>query len=370
MPEPLRVFVCVPWSQRLGGAEQMLWLAVTRGDRTRVRYSVACLEPGPFEHELRGSGVTTYAVPCGRLRDARATGRTIRALRTLIAAEQPDLVLNWHPKAQLYGAPAAAGARRGDRIVWWQHGVPESHWMDRLATALPSRAVGCSSGLAARAQGALRPHRRTFVVHPGVRTERVEPVGLGIPAGRRVIGIVGRLQPWKGQHRFLRALRRLLDDGHDVHGLIVGGTAHGFSAGFADELEALAGELGVRDRVTMTGQVDDARPYIGAMDVMVSASDVEPFGIVVLEAMAQGVPVVATASGGPLEIIDPEVDGLLVDRPEPAPLAAAVARLLGDAPLRARIAAAGRRLAVERFDAAAMTRALEDELHALTAEAH
>ena len=368
---PLRVLVCTPWSERLGGAEVMLWSVLKHADPRRLDLRVAFLEPGPFEQEVRALGVPTFRVPAGRLREPRAAGAAIRRLCRIIRAEEPDLVLNWVAKAQLYGAAAAARARRRDSVVWWQHGVPDGHWMDRAATALPARAIGCSSRASASAQAATRPRRPTFVVHPGVETARVPAIDrttLGIPEGRPLIGIAGRLQPWKGQHRFLLALRRLHDAGLATHGLIVGGSAHGFSPGYEAEVRALIRELGLEGWVTMVGQVSDARPYIAAMDVLVSASANEPFGIVLAEALAQGVPVVAVSDAGPREIVDAGTTGLLVSRPSPPMLATATGQLLGDERRRRHMAEAARRAALERFGVRTMVRGLEARLRTLATE--
>jgi glycosyltransferase involved in cell wall biosynthesis len=372
MSEPLRVLVSVPWRERLGGAETMLWSVLKHTDPARVRYEVAFLEPGPFEEEVRELGIQTFRVPTGRLRAPHTGAQAIRRLSQIIHRADPDVVLNWQVKAQLYGAPAAVAAGRADRVVWWQHGVPRKHWMDRLGTALPARAVGCSSWASAAAQAATRPRRPTFVVHPGVESDLVAPIdrsALGIPPERAVVGIVGRLQPGKGQHRLLHALRLLHDAGCDVHGLLVGGIAHGFSAGYEPELRALVHKLGVKHSVTMTGHVPDPRPYVATMDVLVSASEMEAFGIVLLEALVQGVPVVAVGDAGPREIVAPGVNGLLVDRPDPPLLAAAVGDLLRDHVRRRRMARASRQTAVERFGVQAMTRDLERELRTVAANA-
>jgi glycosyltransferase involved in cell wall biosynthesis len=372
MSDPLRVLVCVPWADRLGGAEQMLWSALGNADATRVEYQVAFLDRGPFEAEVAALGVPTFTVPAGRLREPRAGGVAIRRLARVIAAEEPDLVLNWTTKSQLYGAAAALRARRHRRVVWWQHGVSRGDWMDRAATALPARAIGCSSRASAAAQSATRPRRPTFVVHPGVDTDRVAAAdreALGIAAGAPVVGMVGRLQPGKGHHRFLHALRRLHDVGTAAHGVVVGGSAYGLSPGYEQEVRELVPRLGLERWVTMTGQVADARPYVAAMDVLVSPAVNESFGIVLTEALAQGVPVVAVADAGPREIVEHGVTGLLVPRADPALLAAAARELLDDAPRRAAMASAARRAAVERFGAPAMARALERQLTAIAAEA-
>jgi glycosyltransferase involved in cell wall biosynthesis len=365
----VKLLITSPWPERLGGAEAMLWTFLRHLDPARLQPTVVFYEPGPFHDEVATlSHVRTALVPVGRLREPRATVRAVRRLSHVLRDDRPDLILNWVAKAQLYGGAAAVLAGLGDRIVWWQHGIPDGHWMDRLATALPARAVGCSSSTAARAQRSVWPGRETFVVHPGVEAPAATPrtrESLGIPDGRRVVGIIGRLQPWKGQHRLLAALADLAGRGHDVHGLIVGGDAHGLSPEYAASLGGIARALGIAGRVTMTGHVADVAAHVAAMDVLVSASQNEPFGIVILEGMAQAIPVVAVADAGPIDIVRDGVTGVLVPTSEPADLAAGIERLLGD-PVAARaMGECGRSRWRERFTAEAMTRSLQDALDAI-----
>lgn len=361
----VRVLIVSPWGDRLGGAEEMLWLTLKHCDRGRIEPAVAFLDPGPFVDEVAGLGLATETIGAGRLRDVGATIGTVRRLARVVRRRRPDLLLNWSAKAQIYGAPAAAGS--GVRVLWWQHATPAGHWVDRLATLLPARAVGASSESVRLAQAELRPRRPVFVVHPGIESDRDSGAGaetrrrLGIPAEATVAGIVGRLQPFKGQDRFLRALAELRRRGHDVHGLIVGGDAFDLAPAYLGELHALIARLGLEDRVTMTGQVPDATPYFEAMDILVSASTGEAFGIVLVEAMAAGVPVVAVASGGPREIVEPGVTGVLVADRSPELLADGVAGLLADADLRARMSAAAI-AASRRFSAATMADRITSEL--------
>ena len=241
-----------------------------------------------------------------------------------------------------------------------------------MATLLPARAIGCSSRAGQEAQARLRPRRPTFVVNPGVEAREQVPAErerlrteLGIPAERSVVGLVGRLQPWKGQDRFVEALARLGQGGVDVHGLLVGGEAFELSPGYASEVRGTIARLGLQERVTMTGQVDDAGAYFGAMEVAVNASEEEPFGIVLLEAMEAGVPVVAVGRGGPLEIVERDVTGTLAESGEPAALAAAIERTLADSGRRVEMGEAARRRCRERFGAAAMAERLTAELEEL-----
>jgi glycosyltransferase involved in cell wall biosynthesis len=368
----MKLLVTVAWGERAGGAENMLWTFLRHVDRSRIEPTVVFFQHGPFEHEVNGLGMRTAVLPSGRLRQLGRTIGVVRALRAVLRSEEPDLILNWSAKTQLYAASAAAAAGVADRVVWWQHNVPNGHWLDRLATALPARAVGCCSRRSKQAQERLRPRRPSFVVHPGIEasprneSERVAlRAELGLPDDRSVVGIVGRLQPWKGQHRLLAVIARLREDGHAVHGLIVGGKALGLSPEYEPYLHRLADEFGISDSVTFTGQVPDGAKYMAAMDVFVNASIREPFGIVLLEAMAAGLPTVAYDSGGPREIIEPGRSGLLVAERTEQALAAAIETLLVDPELRRRLGEAARERVEREFTAERMTRDIEKRLEEL-----
>jgi len=165
----------------------------------------------------------------------------------------------------------------------------------------------------------------------------------------------GRLGPRKGVDLVIQAVPLLAQAGfHDVELLIVGGSGDALS--LEDDPEArrlrlLAKELGVEDQVTMRGQVPrNAMPGIfRSADAVVCAPWYEPFGIVPLEAMACGVPVVAAAVGGLRETVVDQKTGLHVPPRDPQAIADAVARLLADPALRADMGRAGTRRARSRY---------------------
>jgi glycosyltransferase involved in cell wall biosynthesis len=368
----LKLLITVPFGERLGGAENMLWTFLRHVDRAHTEPKVVFFEAGPFERELAEIGIETAVVPAGRLRQPKQLFLVVRALAKLMRQEQPDLMLNWMPKTHLYGACAAMLAGMTNRLVWWQHGIPSGHWLDRLASLLPARAVGCSSRHSAAAQERVWPRRATFVVHPGIdEPKRPTPQEvaalrrrLAIPEGDQVVGIVGRLQPWKGQDKLLRAVVELRRRGHDVHAVIVGGVAYNLSPEYEPYLRTLVSDLGVERVVHFTGQVADPAPFICLMDVLVNASDAEPFGIVLLQAMALEVAVVAVDRAGPAEIIEAGRSGLLVRSADPNVLADGLEKLF-DAALRRRLGENGRRRFEAHFTAKRMTSELERHLAAL-----
>jgi glycosyltransferase involved in cell wall biosynthesis len=328
------------------------------------------LQDGSWPRELAGAGYRVEVIEAGRVRQAHRLLACIWRLARLLRRRRPELILNWMPKTQLYCAPAALLAGMADRLVWWQHEITAGHWLDRCATVLPTLAIGCSSSAAAHAQADLRPSRRTFVVAPGTRVPSLGsvPASLELPEDMPIVGIVGRLQPWKGQDRLLRAQRLLRSEGQHMHTIIVGGDAHGLSSDYAASLPVLVSELGLQDAVTLTGQVPDAGPYIERMDIMVNASDPEPFGIVLLEAMARGVAVVAVASGGPLEIVEDGSSGVLAGSGEPEALAQALAPLLSSSERREELARAGHERFMHEFTDVAMRRRFFDRLEELLAQ--
>ena len=171
----------------------------------------------------------------------------------------------------------------------------------------------------------------------------------GLINGERLVGMFGRVVPWKGQHVFVRAMQEVCKVCPDVRGFIVGDESDGDSS-YMREVVEQAQRLELDSRIFITGYRDDVRGLMSMMDVVVHASTrPEPFGMVIIEAMAMGKPVVATEGGGPSEIITHGKSGILVPRGDIESLASAI-RMLLENPARAKeLGEAGRRVVVERF---------------------
>jgi glycosyltransferase involved in cell wall biosynthesis len=344
---PVRVLITVPWWERLGGAEAMLHMILEGAPQSGHDLELVFFHDGPWPAELRDAGLRVDVIEAGRVRQLHRAATTTARLARLLRRRRPDVILNWSAKTQLYGAPAAALAGMSDRVVWWQHSIAGRHWIDLAANLLPARAVACYSSAAAEAQRRLWPRRRTLVIPAGARpvSADAQPAPLRLPEDVPIVGIVGRLQPWKGQDRLLRAQALLAERGHRLHLVIVGGDSYGLSPGYAASLPALIAELGLGDDVTLVGEVADAMPLIERMDVLVNASDPEPFGIVLVEGMAAGVALLAVDAGGPRDIVENGRTGVLARSGAPADLAVALEPLLTSPTLRRSLGAAGR----ERF---------------------
>jgi glycosyltransferase involved in cell wall biosynthesis len=356
----VRALVVMPLATRKGGAEQMLEHLIEFRGEAGLRPTVAFLEAGPMVDRFRALGVPTVVVPAGRLRQARRFARTVRALRRLARTARSEVVISWMGKGQLYGGTAAWAA--GLPGVWLQATTPDRSLLERLCQVPPAKLVVTLSRGSEAAQRALAPGRPTAMVYPGVDLERfaAERVGaradvrerLGLPREGLVLGSVGRFERWKGYAYLLESLPAILARHPEATFVLVGGPDV-IDPAHAEELHRQADALGQGARVRLVGPQPDPEAWMRAMDVFVHCSQQEPFGIVVIEAMALGTPVVASAEGGPTEIVTPERDGLLAGYARPAEIAAQVNRLLDDPELRARLGAAGRERAqdfrAERF---------------------
>jgi glycosyltransferase involved in cell wall biosynthesis len=169
------------------------------------------------------------------------------------------------------------------------------------------------------------PRRRMTLIPSGVDSRRFEPDGLAEPRGERPrILSVGRLVERKGFEDLIRAMPTV--PGAEL--VIVGGAEHAY----ADRLRDLTVQCGVADRVTLAGAVpaEDMPRWYRSADVLAATPWYEPFGLTPLEAMASGVPVVATAVGGLTDTVVDGVTGDLVPAREPRALAVALRRLLAD----------------------------------------
>ncbi len=190
----------------------------------------------------------------------------------------------------------------------------------------------------------LSDHDRTPAA--GIRAE------LGIPETAPTFGIAGCLQEWKGQHVFLDAAARVLARLPHARALVIGGVPEDADGTYEARLRCQASERGIADRVIFTGHRDDMPRIYPALDVCVHASIVpEPFGMVVGEAMASRRAVVASRAGGPVEIVEDGVSGVLTRPGDPDEMAAAVLRLLTDRDAARRMGEAGRRRVEALFGA-------------------
>lgn len=363
------VVLFVDHARELGGAEHSLLLLLQHLDRRRFHPHLAC-GGDPLARRAAELGAPVHAIALPRLRRSPLWARDwLRGARTLAAharAVGAQLFVANTVRAAFYTALAARLA--GIPFVWHMRDFwlseeqPRFVWADRLGKAIlgaaACRIIANSHSTAAH----LPPSCKVVVVHNGIDMTRYTPQMDGqpfrqqhsIPATAPLIGVVGRLRPWKGQARFLRMAAAIARAQPDARFAIVGGTILDADRSYAQELRRMATELGVAERVVFTGQLDDVRPALAAMDVFVHPGDPEPFGLATIEAMAMGKPVVAFSHGALPEIVEEGVSGLLVPPGDEEALARAVLALLSDEGRRAAMGQAGRAHVERAFTAERM----------------
>jgi glycosyltransferase involved in cell wall biosynthesis len=367
-----RVLYVMPVAQR-GGAEVVFLNLVRHLDRARFRPFVVLLEDGPFVQDIRDAGIESSVITSGRVRHAAAGVRAVRAIRRLIRERQIDVVHTFNPKAHIYGGLAAAFA--GSACLLHLHGVPRiSASRDGLVSAIaaivPADDVVACSEYVARGYRQAWPWRRdAVVIHngTGIDVDRFRSLTTGV---REEFGIrpdspllvmACRLQYGKGVHVAIDALSRIRARHPEVRLLVVGGSLFGLDPGYEQAVRERAREIGVDDLVTFTGFRSDAHRFLSAADVVVHSSvDPDSFPTVILESMMLGRAVVASDCGGPAEMIDDEVTGVLTRPGSVEQLADACVRLIGSSELRERLGAAASQKARTLLTADRMARAFED----------
>jgi glycosyltransferase involved in cell wall biosynthesis len=234
----------------------------------------------------------------------------------------------------------------------------------RLISATATTVVA-NSHYTARAVLVAAPRARVEVVHNAVDRVRWDPAridrahvraGLGAAGERRLLlGVVAQLSPWKGQDTAIEALRLLCAEGVDAHLLLIGSAKFRARAtrfdneGYVAHLRELIADAGLQQRVSWLGEREDVPELVRALDVLLLPSWEEPFGRALIEAMALGVPVIATEVGGPPEILESGREGYLLPPRDPRAWARAIGCLAESPELAHELGLAGRRRVEREF---------------------
>lgn len=352
-------------SARLSGAE--LFIERVASAMTRVRPVVVLGEPGPLEARLRERGVEVRVVPlvmpgARRVRPWRYSGELAAALR----AAGADLLYTHSAKAHLLGG--LAGRRAGIPVVSHAHdllGPPARGRLGALAvragfTVLPHRRLA-NSELTRRSAGWASHLSWSVAPCPVELPPALVPAGAfrASRSGRVRLLVLGRLTEWKGQDLAIRALALLRESGREAVLDLVGEAQFAGDGGYAARLRALATELGVERHVRFRGHSEAPSAALRAADIVLHTSvRPEPFGQVVLEAMAEGKPVVLSDAAGVLEHLTPGGDCITYPMGNAECLALAVGSLVDSPSERARLSRAARWTA-EEFQAGLVVPGLE-----------
>ena len=288
---------------------------------------------------------------------ARRLSRTpsyLRAFARWLGAEDPDVV---HANSLLMLPEATIARGRGVPVVVQVHELPPPGPKRSLSIRWAAAVADVLVGVSAPVSGMLRQHAgRTPVltIHNGVpATPCAQPAGEGF-----VVGTIGHVARTKGTDVFLEAARLARAARPALRFEHVGPTRLWGDDDYDDHVEALAASPELRDALRMLGH-RPAAPALAQWSLFVLASRQEAFPLSTLEAMAAGIPVVATAVGGVPEQIEHLESGVLVAPESPSELSGWIVRLYDDQPLRSQLAAAGRKRVREAFPLEAQAEGLE-----------
>ncbi len=358
----MRILYCIDKMVRAGAQNNLCRIIRGIGRYGHEPFLCCLLHPGPLGDELSAEGFPVFSAGLPGVVGADFF-RAVGFLRRICLREEIRLVHSFLFAANITAPFAAVSVRR--RVVtsrcddgFWKE--PRHILANRIANLFTDRITANSAGVAAYLRARERVKDSRFLVVPN---------GVSLPApalrpragGMIRIGCLGNIRPIKGYEHLLEALSLLRERG-DWETVIAGRV---LDPEYARRLEESVHELGLAGRGGFSGEAADAEAFLQGLDVFVLPSLSEGFSNSLIEALAAGLPVVATAVGGNPEVIRPGMDGLLVPPADARSLARALEEVLTSASLRDELAARGRRRAGE-FGLARMLGRL-DELYRETA---
>jgi glycosyltransferase involved in cell wall biosynthesis len=368
---PRTVLHVIP-TLNVGGAEKQLALLVRGLDRERFRPLVACTtRGGALLEEIQGSGVPVRIFGKKRRLDALLVLRLAGWMRR----ERPALVHTWMFTANTWGRLAALVARApalvaSERCVDLWKG-PLHRALDRLL-AVPTRRILANSEAVARflSQRERIPAGRIRVIPNGLDprdAERLQPRSpeavaalrrpLDIPPGAVVVGDVSRIDAKNDLLAWAAVVERLASRHPSLVAVLAGDAILDAERVYARRLREEIRRLGLEGRVRLLGWRRDLENVLPVFDLFLHTSATEGCPNSILEAMAAGIPVVATAAGGTPEVVTDGETGYVAPVGDVAALAERASALLADPGMRLRMGQAGARRARERFSARAMVEA-------------
>ena len=363
-----------------GGVETLLvTLARCRALSTAMEPEFALCFDGRLREELAKTGAPVHLLGEVRARHPVSVMRARRQLRELLNTRSIDVVACHLPWAEaVFGMVAR---RAGVPLVFWMHGPANGRgWLERWAALTPPDAAICNSKYTAKSLPMLFPGIPFDVIYLPVRAVEVncqsqDQIRLqdrlqirrefDTPPDALVIVQVSRMERWKGHLVHLAALAQLREVPNWI-AWFVGGAQNPDEVAYGAELRGAASELGIGNRIRFVGERPEVAKILAAADVFCQPNvEPEPFGIAFIEALQAGLPVVASASGGALEIIDSSC-GVLVPAGRPEAVADALRQLINNSELRSRLGAAGPARARQLTDPTAQMSLLAASLEAVS----
>ncbi|MFC1548653.1 glycosyltransferase family 4 protein [Candidatus Omnitrophota bacterium] len=296
-------------------------------------------------------------------------GRT----RRIIKENKINIVFANTVKSAIFGIPAAKLARV--KVAWWIHDRFTKDFYKPIFLKGIKHLAGNVDKIICNSEGTRssflrlagnKAKNKAVVIYNGVDLDRFSPDLKGENVrkelslkGERIIGLIGRFEPWKGQDVFIKAAGTALGKNNNLKFILAGGPLFGREE-YEKQCRDLAKSMGIEDRIMFLGFRDDIPEIIAASDVIVHTSILpEPFGRDIIEAMACGKPVISTNVGGPREIITSDT-GILIEPDDPGMLAEAIIRLSDDPDRMELLGRNARKRAEEKFDITEITGQMEN----------
>ncbi len=344
-----------------GGAEKILSRCAAGLSRDKYAAQAAALQgrSQATAGDLRRAGVPAHDLGMGWKGDIRLVPRLVRLLRR----EHIQILFTFlfHPTVlgRVVGWFCRVPVRiSSERVMAWEG--RGRRLLNRWTVPLATHVVAVSEKVAAYAAREFRiPSDRLSTITNGVDLDHFRPIPRDHHTGPFVIGCTGRLHKKNDHATLLQAFARISVHRPATRLLLIG------SGPEERRLRTLADSLGVSSCITFLGEQPDVAPYLAQMDLYVQSSVAEGMPNSVLEAMAAGLPVVATCVGGIPEVVVDGQTGLLVAPSDPSALSDALLTLLADRPVAQRFGRAGRARVEANFGEARMIREVEALLDCL-----
>jgi len=319
----------------------------------------------PLVEQLQLPPTKIKTLPLRNALDVRSAHELARFVRRL------DIEVVHAHMARDY--PLAAYATRRNpqtKLIVTRHVLFPLNRLHRQTLARAHRVIAVSSAVARELRsGAIAGDERITVVHNGIDTERFAKAlagfdraefvrSKGLPSGCLLVGSIGELRTLKRHDDFIRAAAIVAQQFPQAH-FVLAGVDTSKTSDVRKQLEQLVSELRLTERFHFLGWLDEAEKLLAALDVFVSASETESFGLAIAEAMAAGTAVVATATEGAQEVIDDRKTGLLVPVADVPQLADAVVTLLGHEERRKQLGSQAKEAVAAHFSLQRMVEEIE-----------
>ena len=362
-------------ASHFSGAENSLLHLAARLDRQKFRPIFMSPGNGEFEKKLKENKIQHFSHQFGRNREILNAIKSIQKICQLARYFKIDLIHSNGPQTNI---PAAlAGRWLGIPVIWHARNLITKGKLDvdKMAGFLPQKILCNSEAIKSRFKG-MKAEKIAKTVINGVDLQDYDPTILsseiretfGIPLTAIVLGMTSRLSKEKGHITLFKAMARLRNRYPNLWAFIVGGNVFERDAYFPDFLKKKAFEFGIADRTVFTGFRDDVARLYAGMDIFILATNAEPCGRVIFEAMAMKKPVIGTSNGGTPEIVINEQTGLLYNYGNAEELETKVDYLLQNPDAREKMGSAGRKRIENYFTIEKNVKATEIEYITLLEE--